>query len=169
MGERRPIDQRLDDAVVVVTGAAQGIGAAVALAAVAHGAHVAVVDRDESGLARTVDDLRAVDPSRQVVSGVLDVRDDTAVHTWFGEVAARLGPIDVLVNNAGGGFAAPFLEVSEKGQDALVRENFSSVASCIRAVAPHLPPPTSGRGGGGSIITITSIEARRARLRLTRP
>jgi NAD(P)-dependent dehydrogenase (short-subunit alcohol dehydrogenase family) len=61
----------------------------------------------------------------------------------------------VLVNNAGGGFAAPFLEVNDKGQEALVRENFGSVAHCIRAAAPLMP-------AGGAIVNVTSIEAHRA-------
>jgi NAD(P)-dependent dehydrogenase (short-subunit alcohol dehydrogenase family) len=44
----------------------------------------------------------------------------------------------------------------------LVRENFTSVTSMIRAFVPHMPPPADGRGGGGSVVNITSIEAHRA-------
>jgi NAD(P)-dependent dehydrogenase (short-subunit alcohol dehydrogenase family) len=62
----------------------------------------------------------------------------------------------VLVNNAGGGFQAAFLELSEKGQETLVRENFSSATHFIRAVVPTMPE------AGGAIINITSIEAHRA-------
>jgi len=62
----------------------------------------------------------------------------------------------VLVNNAGGGFQARFLDVSEKGQEALIRENFGQVTHCIRAFAPLM---TTRRG---SIINVTSIEAHRA-------
>jgi NAD(P)-dependent dehydrogenase (short-subunit alcohol dehydrogenase family) len=61
-----------------------------------------------------------------------------------------------LVNNAGGGFLAPFLDVSDKGQDSLMRENFHSVATFVRACAPHLP------ARGASIVNMTSIEAHRA-------
>ena len=75
---------------------------------------------------------------------------------WVESVAETFGQIDVLVNNAGGGFAADFLDVNDKGQDALVRENFTSVTNFVRAVVPHMPAT------GGSIINITSIEAHRA-------
>src|SRR5205807_4746671 len=66
-----------------------------------------------------------------------------------------LGRVDILVNNAGGGFAANFSDVSLNGQDALIRENFSSVTHFVRAVLPLM-------ASGGSIINITSIEAHRA-------
>ena len=71
-------------------------------------------------------------------------------------VRDELGRIDVLVNNAGGGFQSRFLDVNAKGQDALVRENFTSVTNFVRGVVPLMPET------GGSIINITSIEAHRA-------
>jgi len=138
----------------------------VAMACAANGAHVAIGDRNESELERVVALLRERDSSTHVVGGVLDVRDDLATREWIDQVAAEFGRIDVLVNNVGGGFAAPFLDVSGKGQNALIRENFTSVAGCVRAAVPHFPDPDSttpnGRGGGGSIVNITSIEAHRA-------
>ena len=67
-----------------------------------------------------------------------------------------MGSIDILVNNAGGGFRADFLDVNDKGQDALVRENFTSVTNFVRACVPKMPER------GGSIVNITSIEAHRA-------
>jgi len=63
----------------------------------------------------------------------------------------------VLVNNAGGGFRAAFLDVNDKGQDSLVRENFTSVTHFVRAAVPLMPAD-----GRASIINITSIEAHRA-------
>ena len=134
----------------VVTGAAQGIGAAIATTLARFGADVAICDRDGDGLGRTASDIAAL--GRHVHPELLDVRDADAVHAWI----AQLERVDVLVNNAGGGFASPFLDVSGKGQDALVRENFSSVTSCIRECVPKMP------AAGGSIINITSIEAHRA-------
>ena len=144
----------LTDRVAVVTGAAVGIGRAVALALARFGAHVAICDRDADNLAATARDLAA--SGRTVVSDVLDVRDGELVRRFMAAVQTRFGAVDILVNNAGGGFMAPFLEVSEKGQDALVRENFTQIAHCIRAVVPLM---TRGRG---AIINITSIEAHRA-------
>ena len=140
----------------VVTGAAQGIGAAIACAFAAYGADVAVCDRNENGLATTAGAIEAT--GRRTVTGVLDVRDGDAVSHWLAEVDAGLGPIDILVNNAGGGFWSSFLDVRAKGQAALVDENFTSVTHFIRGCVPLMPPPPRG----GSIINVTSIEAFRA-------
>ncbi|MGH7785555.1 MAG: SDR family NAD(P)-dependent oxidoreductase [Candidatus Binatia bacterium] len=144
----------LTDRVAIVTGAAVGIGRAIALALARFGAHVGVCDRDADNLAGTAAEITAM--GRTAVSGVFDVRDGELLRRFAAEVHSRLGTVDVLVNNAGGGFMAPFLEVTDKGQEALVRENFGSVALAIRAVVPLM---TAGRG---SIVNITSIEAHRA-------
>lgn len=144
----------LTDRVAVVTGAAVGIGAAIAVAFARFGADVAVCDRDAENLAVTVAAIEAA--GRRAWPGILDVRDGDAVREYVAGVGAAAGRIDVLVNNAGGGFHAPFLDVNDKGQDALIRENFTSVTNVTRAVVPHVPVT------GGSIINITSIEAHRA-------
>jgi NAD(P)-dependent dehydrogenase (short-subunit alcohol dehydrogenase family) len=145
----------LTDKVAVVTGAAVGIGAAIATAFAAFGAHLAMCDRDTDNLERVAAEAR--DQGRTVVTGALDVRDTEQVEQFVDSSAARLGRIDVLVNNAGGGFQANYLDVNAKGQDALVRENFTSVTNFVRAAVPHMPADT-----GGSIINLTSIEAHRA-------
>ncbi len=134
----------------VVTGAAQGIGATVANTLARFGADVAICDRDADGLAQTAEWI--AQNGRHAHIELLDVRDADAVRAWI----EPLDRVDLLVNNAGGGFHAPFLEVNDKGQDALIRENFSSVTHCIRACVPKMPAT------GGSIVNITSIEAHRA-------
>ncbi len=144
----------LTDRVAVVTGGAAGIGAAIALAFARFGADLALCDRDAEGLAATARGVASA--GRRELSAVLDVRDRVRVAAFLEEVATAFGRIDVLVNNAGGGFASPFLGVSAGGQAALVDENFSSVTHFVRGVVPHMPPR------GGSIINITSIEAHRA-------
>ena len=131
--------------IAIVTGAAVGIGRTIADAYRAFGAEVAVCDRD-------ADNLRTLDAA---VTGVLDVREGPAVERFVAEVADRLGRVDVLVNNAGGGFRSPFLDVRAKGQQALVDENFTSVTNFVREVVPLMTT-------GGSIINLTSIEAHRA-------
>jgi NAD(P)-dependent dehydrogenase (short-subunit alcohol dehydrogenase family) len=146
--------------VAIVTGAARGIGRAVALALARFGADVAICDREAAELEQVAEGIRSA--GRRAVTGVFDVRDADAVGTFVGEVVEALGQIDVLVNNAGGGFRRVFDEVSAKGEDALIRENFTSVTAFVRAVLPHMPAPAASREGGGSIIMITSIEAHRA-------
>ena len=104
----------LTDRLVVVTGAAQGIGAAVAGACARFGADVAVCDRDADGLARTAADVEAAGPharSRPCST--------CATATRCASGSATLDRVDVLVNNAGGGFRADFLDVNDKGQDSL--------------------------------------------------
>jgi NAD(P)-dependent dehydrogenase (short-subunit alcohol dehydrogenase family) len=130
-----PGDILLTGRRAVVTGAAQGIGAAVVGALRSFGCEsVATVDR-----------LPGCDAT-------FDVRDADAVGAW---AAAVGGPVHVLVNNAGGGFEAPFSSLSEKGQDALIRENFSQVATVTRAFLPVL-------ADGAAVVNVTSIEAHRA-------
>jgi len=143
----------LTDQVAVVTGAAQGIGAAVARSFARFGADLALCDREADGLAATAADVEAA--GRRVVTAVLDVRDADAVAAHLGEVQDRFGRVDVLVNNAGGTFFADFLAVSDKGQRSLVDENFTSVTHFVRGCLPLMPD-------GGAIISVTSIEAHQA-------
>jgi 3-oxoacyl-[acyl-carrier protein] reductase len=149
-----PDATRLDGSVAIVTGAAVGIGRAAAVALAAFGADVAVCDRDEENLGACVAEVEAA--GRRAIPGLLDVRDGDAVRAWTDTVAEHLGRVDVVVNNAGGGFRSPFVDVNDKGQDALIRENFTSVTNFVRAAVPHMPQ------SGGSIVNITSIEAHRA-------
>ncbi|MCX7621554.1 MAG: SDR family oxidoreductase [Acidimicrobiales bacterium] len=152
---------RLDGRVAVVTGAAQGIGEAIARAFAASGADVAICDRDASGLERVANAIDAA--GRTATTGVLDVRDSDAVSEFAKAVQRAYGHIDTLINNAGGGFSAPLLDISPNGERALVDENFTSALACIRAFVPLMPDPVPGsRRGGGSVINITSIEAHRA-------
>jgi NAD(P)-dependent dehydrogenase (short-subunit alcohol dehydrogenase family) len=144
----------LTDRVALVTGAAQGIGRAIALAFAQFGADLALCDREADQLAAVAAEVGAL--GRRALTGVLDVRDGDAVRDFATHVGRELGRVDILVNNAGGGFAAPFLDVNDKGQDALVRENFTSVTNFTRACVPLMP------ASGGSIINLTSIEAHRA-------
>ncbi len=144
----------LTDRVALVTGAAVGIGEAIALAFARFGADVAICDRDQENLASTAREIEAT--GRRTLCAVLDVRDADAVQRFLEQARAEFGRVDVLVNNAGGGFFAAFMDVKSKGEDALVRENFTSVTHFVRGVVPLMPE------AGGSIINITSIEAHRA-------
>ncbi len=152
--EVSPTGMLLTDRVAVVTGAAQGIGEACALGLARFGAHVAICDREADGLAATAGDVEAL--GRRVATGELDVRDPEAVDAFLASVEAAFGHVDVLVNNAGGTFFAPFLDVSGRGESALIAENFTQVAHFIRRTVPLMGER------GGSIVNVTSIEAHRA-------
>jgi 3-oxoacyl-[acyl-carrier protein] reductase len=126
--------------VAVVTGAARGIGLAIAEAFAGYGAHVAACDRDKphGDLAMT-----------------LDVRDPVAVEVFAEAVRERWGRVDVLVNNAGGTFHAAFADTSPRGEQTLIEENFTQVTGMIRRMLPMMP-------AGSSIINVTSSEAHQA-------
>jgi NAD(P)-dependent dehydrogenase (short-subunit alcohol dehydrogenase family) len=143
----------LSGTVVVVTGAARGIGAATAQAFAELGADLVICDRLADELAETESLLLRLGAG--VLSSVMDVRDQVAVEALADLTRERFGVVDVLVNNAGGGFHSPFLDVSPNGQAALVAENFTQVTSLIRATVPLMTR-------GGSIVNVTSIEAHRA-------
>ena len=136
-----PESALLTDRMAIVTGAASGIGRAIAETFANFGARLAVCDRDGDNLATVAADHHAV----------LDVRDGDAVRTFVD----GLDRVDILVNNAGGTFRSQFLDVSDNGQRALVDENFTSVTNFVRAAVPKMTD-------GGAIVNITSIEAHRA-------
>jgi NAD(P)-dependent dehydrogenase (short-subunit alcohol dehydrogenase family) len=150
----RPDDALLTGRVAVVTGAGQGIGAACATALAAFGCDVAIVDRVADGLPGVAVEIEAA--GRACDSIQLDVRDTDATREWIDHVAERFGRVDVLVNNAGGTFRAPFDSLSPNAEAALLSENYGQVSSTIRAALPHVPE------AGGSVVNITSIEAHRA-------
>ena len=146
-----PDAARLDGKVAVVTGGGAGIGRGIANGLHAFGAAVAVWERDEatcSAAAAEVDGLGCV----------TDVRDPAAVEAALAATVERFGRVDVLVNNAGGVFQAPFLDTSDNGFEALYKANLKHVLVCSHRFARRLVE----QGGGGSIISVTSIEGVRA-------
>jgi NAD(P)-dependent dehydrogenase (short-subunit alcohol dehydrogenase family) len=145
---------RLDGRVALVTGAGLGIGRAIALAFAKAGADLALCDRDGEALGETARGVEGA--GRRALRAVLDVREPEPVAAFLADVAREYERLHVLVNNAGGGFHAAFLDVSARGEEALVRENFSSVTGFIRGAVPLLT------GDGASIVNLTSVEAHRA-------
>ena len=87
-----------------------------------------------------------------------DVRQSEEVDEALARTTAELGPVSILVNNAGGVFVSPLLETSENGFDALYRANLKHVIVCTQRAARSMVET----GTGGSIINITSIEGVRA-------
>jgi 3-oxoacyl-[acyl-carrier protein] reductase len=151
-----PDDALLAGRTAIVTGAGAGIGKGIALAMARFGARVAILELDPDSGARTADAIRLA--GGEALAVPTDVRDAERVERAVTATVERFGGVDVLVNNAGGTFAAPFLESKEKGWDALHRANLKSVLHCTHAVARLMV----AQGRGGSIVNVVSIEGVRA-------
>ena len=141
----------LTDQVAVVTGGGAGIGRGIARALAAFGASVAIWERDAETAASAAEEVGGLGLTT-------DVRDADQVDAALARTTEELGPVRILVNNAGGVFLSPILETSENGWDALYRANLKHVMLCTQRVARRMVE----RGQGGSIISVTSIEGVRA-------
>ena len=125
----------LDGRVAVVTGAASGMGRAIACSLAARGCHVALADIDEAGLEATAS---LIGNRVRVTRHRLDVADAGAVARFPDEVVAAHGGVDVLVNNAGVALFGTFDQVAPDEFDWLMAINFSGVVNMTRAFLPHL-------------------------------
>lgn len=138
--------------VVLVTGAASGMGRAIAHVFAAEGARVAVTDRDEDGVMRVVGEITADGAS--AAGWALDVSDPRRIDAVVAEVGERLGPVDVLVNNAGVSIPAPLgsPDFDEAWENTLA-VNLTGYVRTVRACLPML-----AREPGGRIVNIASTE-----------
>ena len=144
--------QKLNGLVVVVTGGAAGIGRQIAEQAARAGARVAIGDRDVAGAERTAAELGA-----GTRGYLLDVTDETSYTAFLDAVTADLGPIDVLVNNAGVMWVGPFDAEPEKAGEAMFAVNVLGMIRGVRLVAPGMR-----ERGGGHIVTIASAASKLA-------
>ena len=139
--------------VVLITGAASGMGRATAEVFAAEGAHVACTDIAAESVREVADDLTHRGFSAE--AWTLDVADSAAIELVTAAVAARFGGIDILVNNAGvGGFSA----IDSENYEAVWSRTFSILITAqqrmIRAALPHLRKSAAPR-----IVNIASTEA----------
>lgn len=142
------------DKVAVVTGAARGIGLAVARAFLAQGWRVALVDIDGATLTDTCD--RLAQPAH-VLALECDVAEPAQVEAAVSTTVARFGRIDALVNNAGIAVFKPLLEHSYAEWSRVLAVNLGGPFICTQACAPVMM-----RTGGGSVVNIGSISGLRA-------
>ena len=124
---------RLEGKVALVTGAARGIGAAFAEAYVREGATVAIADID---MERAEQTAKSIGPKAFAIR--LDVADQSSIDGAVNEVEKRVGPIDVLVNNAALFDMAPIVEIPRSGFDRLFSINVAGTLFTLQAVAKSM-------------------------------
>lgn len=111
--------------VVVVTGGGSGIGRCTAHELAKLGATLALIGRKIDKLQSVAEELRADNPGCDVDIFSCDIREEDKVAETVTAIRKRFGRIDGLVNNAGGQFPAPLSQISQKGWDAVVRNNLT--------------------------------------------
>lgn len=130
--------------VAVVTGGAGGIGRAIAHHMADAGARVAILDIDGERANATAGDVAAA-TSVRAVGVASDVADASSVRAALAEVEDRLGPIGILVNNAGVDRIGPFVDSTEDDWDLLLQVNLRGTITCSRAVLDGMIDRGSGR------------------------
>lgn len=143
----------LDNKVVVVTGAAGGIGTAICRRFVDAGARVVAVDKDEDALQRLAEALRPL--NAQLALLPLDITNHEHVVSRIGSIAESLGGIDALVNNAGWDLPVQFLESSPEFWNKVIAINLVGPLNLHHAVLPHMISR-----GGGMVVNIASDAGR---------
>ena len=137
----------------LVTGGGRGIGRAIARALAADGRVVAVADLDEGGARETASMISSGGGRAYAVR--IDVTDGDSVSAGVERARAELGPIEIVVNNAGWDELAPFLETDEPFWDRIIEVNFKGCLRVTRAVLPAMV-----EGGWGRVVNIGSDAGR---------
>jgi NAD(P)-dependent dehydrogenase (short-subunit alcohol dehydrogenase family) len=138
----------LSNKVAIVTGAARGIGLALAARFCRAGAHVALADLGAKDLEQAVEVIRREHPTAQCLPVTVDVAERASVDAMVERVAAAFERIDILVCNAGvwkNLTRGPFWQIPSSEWQHTFRINTEGAFNCASAVAPHLIRQQSGR------------------------
>ncbi|MGH6859153.1 MAG: SDR family NAD(P)-dependent oxidoreductase [Phyllobacterium sp.] len=146
----------LDGKIAIVTGGAQGIGAAIAKRYLEDGASVMIADVDGNRGAATAKELSSFGEVRSIAA---DVSSKLDVHNLLAATIEAFGDVDILVNNAGIVHGADFLDLTEKDFDRVLRLNLKGSFLCGQAAARHMVEKVRDGGTPGSIINMSSINA----------
>lgn len=141
--------------VALVTGSGSGMGRATALELASCGARLVLFARREEPLRETAAMIKELGGEALVVPG--DTRDEQSIEAAMLRVRGDYGRLDVLVNNAGGQFIAAARDITNKGFEAVVRNNLIGTWQMTRAAAHHFMFEN-----GGAVVFVTAISARTA-------
>jgi NAD(P)-dependent dehydrogenase (short-subunit alcohol dehydrogenase family) len=142
--------ERMDGKLALVTGAGSGIGRETALLCARRGANLAICDVNESGLAETEVEARRL--GRDVLAQLVDVGDRAQMQAFAAAVHERVAAVDLLVNNAGVGLGAGFLETSLEDWDWILPINLMGVVHGCHMFVPAMVE----RGRGGHVVNLSS-------------
>jgi NAD(P)-dependent dehydrogenase (short-subunit alcohol dehydrogenase family) len=137
--------------VAVVTGAAAGIGRAIAIGLAQHGADIAACDIDDAGLTATMDQITAL--GRRGVPALADIGTQGEIDRLFRRVDESFGTVDILVNNVGNGFRSKPEDLSLTEWNRVLQSGVTGSFLCAQAAGARM----MAAGSGGSIINISSI------------
>lgn len=140
---------RLKDKVAIVTGAASGVGKAIAHRFAAEGAFVIIADKNERAIAPAVDEIKA--SGGDAAGFVLDVTQREQVHSFMSKAVEAHTRVDILVNNAGITRYRPFPTMASEDWDLVLDVDLKGVFFCVQAAAPYMV-----RQGYGKVINIAS-------------
>ena len=146
--------QKTETKVAVITGAARGIGLAIAERFLAEGYRVSLLDIDGDTLEHTAERLT---PPENVLAITCDVAEPEQVRSAIDQTVLEFGRIDALVNNAGIAVFKPLLEHSYEEWSRVLAVNLNGPFLCTQACAPHML-----KAGGGAVVNIGSISGLRA-------
>ncbi|MGQ0643022.1 MAG: SDR family NAD(P)-dependent oxidoreductase [Gemmatimonadaceae bacterium] len=139
------------DRVAVVTGAARGLGRALAHGLAQHGAQVVACDINSDGAAGTAESIRTA--GGKASSAHVDVTNAASCDALVVHATSTFGRVDVLVNDAAIDIVEPFESITDNAWERVIDVDLKGVMQMSRSVVRHM----FGRGGGGSIINISSI------------
>jgi 3-oxoacyl-[acyl-carrier protein] reductase len=145
--------RRFEGKGALVTGGSLGIGRAVAMGLAAEGARVAVAARRPGPVDEVVRAIRGA--GGQAIGIAADVSLSADVERMVADAEAGVGPLDLFVNNVGGGALKPFLEIDEVEWERMMRFNLTTTYLCCRAVLSRMVPR-----GRGSVVIVGSIAGR---------
>lgn len=127
---------------VLITGGSKGIGKDIAIAFAKLGADVVITGRNESDLAAAAEELQHIHPNCSYLAG--DMQDVQSVYSMVDEAVARMGGLDVLVNNAGVNIPKPALEVTEEDWNRVLDTNLKGTFFCAQRAGKYMT--TAGKG-----------------------